>query len=76
MCFCVRYLVVLSKTGAVSAVCGVTGLTIWEESAEGLPILNMKLLQEEEDQAQLLFVLQDQDSGGYLLRIVSFPGEL
>lgn len=60
----------------MTAVCGMTGLTLWEGDAEGPPILDIKLLQEEEDQAQLLFLLQDHDSGGYLLRIVSFPGEL
>ncbi|XP_063874801.1 kinetochore-associated protein 1-like [Scylla paramamosain] len=69
-----RYLVVLSKEGTVAVVCGVTGLTLCEEDADRLPILDMKLLQEVEDQAQFLFLLEDPDSGGCLMRIVSFPG--
>ena len=79
VCVCVRYLVVLSEEGTVSVVCGVTGLTLsegtTEGNTEGLPVLDMKLLQEVEDQAQLLFFHQDTHSGEHLLRIVSYPGK-
>ena len=66
---------VLSKEGTVAVVCGVTGLTMCEEDAGGLTILNMELLQEVEDQAQFLFLLKDMNSGSCTMRIVSFPGE-
>lgn len=66
---------VLTEEGSVAGVCGLTGLTLCEVDADGLPILNMKLLEEVEDQAQLLFLLKDPDSDGCLMRIVSFPGE-
>lgn len=65
---------VLNEDGAVAVVCGATGLTLWEADAKWQPVKDMRLLQEEEDRAQFLFLLQDPDSEGSLLRIVSFPG--
>lgn len=69
-----RYLVVLSEDGSVTAVCGVTGLTLWESGVKWQPVKDMRLLQEEKDRAQILFLLKDPESEGNLLRIVSFPG--
>lgn len=69
-----RYLVVLGEDGAVAVLCGATGLTQWEAGDKWQPIKDMRLLQEEEDRAQFLFLLNDPDSEGDLLRVVSFPG--
>ncbi|KAG0729033.1 Kinetochore-associated protein 1 [Chionoecetes opilio] len=63
-----RYLVVRGEDHCVSVVCGVTGLTLWEAGGEGRAILDMKLLQEEEETAQVLFLLQDKDSEDCVLR--------
>lgn len=65
---------VLDEDGAVAVVCGMTGLTLWEVGAKWQPVKDMRLLQEEEGRAQFLFLLDDPESEGNLLRIVSFPG--
>lgn len=69
-----RYLLVLDEDGAVTVECGTTGSTLWRAGAKWQPVNDMRLLQEEEDRAQFLFLLNDPDSEGSLLRIVSFPG--
>ncbi|KAG7167662.1 Kinetochore-associated protein 1-like [Homarus americanus] len=69
-----RYVVTLDSAGKLTVLCGVTGITVWEVGSDEPPVLDVSLLQGDDHNIQLLLLLRNPDSGGCLLRIVSFPG--